>query len=325
MKRWQKNTLKIAFTLILLTLLYRKVDGKDFLQTLQGVRFEPLIGFFVLCVVNMWLSSTRWGLLLHADGLPIPISKLFVSHWIASFFNFFMPSNIGGDVYRIADIAQKSGKTVNSVASVFVDRLTGFLAMSALGFIFPLMGLRQVPLEHRWKLAIPLCVFMGFLVVAALVWQQRFLRACTHLFPSRLRTRIESLLVRFLESIQQYSKTPQVLLRCLLLSLLFQFLVIVAVYCVGCALRLPIPFFSYCIFVPLVCLLESVPSTINGMGFRDAGYIMFFTAVGLTHATEAAPAMSLLYMALTLLYASCGGLLFFRRLHRPVSESSHHA
>ena len=69
-------------------------------------------------------------------------------------------------------------------------------------------------------------------------------------------------------------------------------------------------------FVPLVCLLESVPSTINGMGFRDAGYIMFFSAAGLADPTAAAPAMSLLYMTLTLLYASCGGALFLRRIRR---------
>jgi hypothetical protein len=59
-----------------------------------------------------------------------------------------------------------------------------------------------------------------------------------------------------------------------------------------------------------------VPSTINGMGFRDAGYIMFFSAAGLADPTAAAPAMSLLYMTLTLVYASCGGALFLRRIRR---------
>ncbi|MGI5869354.1 MAG: lysylphosphatidylglycerol synthase transmembrane domain-containing protein [Kiritimatiellia bacterium] len=313
MKPWQKNVLKLSFTALLLALLYRKVDVDGFLETLRGARLWPLALFFVVCVVNMWLSSSRWRLLLRADGLDIPTSKLFVSHWIASFFNFFMPSNIGGDVYRIADIAKKSGKPVNTVASVFADRLTGFIAMSLLGFVFPLVGLREVPPEHRWKLAIPLVVFLGFLAAAALVWQQGILRTCAHLLPGKLRTKVEDVLARFLESVRQYGKDPTVLPRCLGLSLLFQFLVVVAVFCVGTSLRLGIPFFSYCVFVPLVCLLESVPSTINGLGFRDAGYIMFFSAVGLPDPVSTASAMSLLYMTLTLLYASCGGLLFLRR------------
>lgn len=316
MKAWQKNVLKLALTALILALLYRKVDLEGFAKILRGARLWPLTGFFAICGVNMWLSSSRWGLLLRADGLDIPTSKLFVSHWIASFFNFFMPSNIGGDVYRIADIAKKSGKPVNTVASVFADRLTGFIAMSLLGFVFPLAGLREVPPEHRWKLAIPLVVFLGFLVVAALVWQQGAMRACARLLPGKLRAKVDKILALFLESVRQYGKDPAVLAKCLGLSLLFQFLVIAAVFCVGTSLRLGIPFFSYCVFVPLVCLLESVPSTINGMGFRDAGYIMFFSAAGLADPTAAAPAMSLLYMTLTLLYASCGGALFLRRFRR---------
>ncbi len=314
MKKVHKNILKITLTAVILGLLYRKMDVDGFLKILRDIRLWPLTGFFLICVSNMWLSSLRWGLLLRADGLDIPTRKLFVSHWIASFFNFFMPSNIGGDVYRIADIAKKSGKTVNTVASVFADRLAGFIAMSMLGFLFPLIGLREVPAEHRWKLAIPLVVFLGFMFLAALVWQQGILRFMAKFLPGKLRTKVEKILELFLESVREYGRNPLVLVKCLLLSLVFQFMVIVAVYCVGTSLRLPIPFFSYCVFVPLVCLLEAVPSTINGMGFRDAGYIMFFSAVGLANPTTAAPAMSLLYMMLTLIYASCGGLLFLRRL-----------
>lgn len=315
MKKSHVNVLKIAFTTLLLLLLYRKLDVAGFAAIVRGIWILPLGGFFLICGVNMWLSSMRWGLLLRADGFDISIKKLFVSHWIGSFFNFFMPSNIGGDVYRIADIAKKSGKPVNTVASVFADRLFGFIAMSSLGFIFPLIGFRQVPEEHRWTLLIPLVVFLGLLFLAGLIWQQGLLRFAARFLPVRLREKVEWILGLFLASMRQYGRDPAVLLKCLGLSVAFQFLVIVAVFCVGTALRLGIPFFGYCVFVPLVGLLESVPSTINGMGFRDAGYIMFFTAFGLPDPLAAAPAMALLYMMLTLVYASCGGLLFLRRLY----------
>ncbi len=319
MKKTHTSLLKAVFTVVLLALLYRRLDVDGFLSIVRGIRLWPLTGFFVICVVNMCLSSTRWSLLLRADGFDIPVRKLFVSHWIASFFNFFMPSNIGGDVYRIADIARKSGKPVHTVASVFADRLSGFIAMSLLGFVFPLIGLRQVPVEHRWKLLIPLVVFLGFLFLAGLIWQQGVLRFAARFLPGRLRVKVEDVLALFLASMRQYGRDPRVLAKCLGLSLVFQFLIAVAVFCVGTALRLEIPFFSYCVFVPLVALLESVPSTINGMGFRDAGYIMFFSAAGLADPTAAAPAMSLLYMTLTLLYASLGGLIFLRRLHQTAS------
>lgn len=315
MKKSHVNMLKIAFTALLLLLLYRKLDMDGFVAIVRGIWLLPLVGFPLICGVNMCLSSTRWGLLLRADGLNFSLRKLFVSHWIASFFNFFMPSNIGGDVYRIADIAKKSGKPVNTVASVFADRLFGFIAMSLLGFVFPLIGWHDVPEAHRWKLLIPLVLFLGLLLIVGLVWEQRVLRFATRFMPGRLQEKTEQILELFLASVRQYGRNPIVLLKCLGLSIMFQFLIIVAVFCVGTALRLDIAFFKYCIFVPLICLLESVPSTINGMGFRDAGYIMFFSAVGVADPIVAAPAMSLLYMMSTLVYASGGGLLFLRRLY----------
>lgn len=316
MKKSHKTIIKIAVTALILFLLYRRMDWAGFAAMLRGIRLWPLAGFFAICVVNMWLSSFRWWMLMRADGIDIPVHKLFASHWIASFFNFFMPSNIGGDVYRIADITKKSGKAPNTVAAVFADRLTGFIAMSLLGFVFPLMGLRMVPEGSRKVLLVPLAVFLCFIVLAALVLQQGLLRFMLRLVFRGRHGKVVAFLDKFFESVRAYGRRPGVLVRCLLVSLLFQFLVAVAVFCLGTALGLEIPFFGYCIFVPLVSLLESVPSTINGMGFRDAGYMMFFTAAGIASPAESAAAMALLYMMLTLIYASFGGLLFLRRLQR---------
>ena len=125
-----------------------------------------------------------------------------------------------------------------------------------------------------------------------------------------------------------YARRPSVLAKAFGLSVVFQFLVLVAVWTVCRALAIPVSLPECCVFVPFVCLLEAVPISINGIGLRDAGYLMFFTAVGLAD-RGAAPAtasgtLSLCYMAFTLAYAAGGGLLFLRRLFaapaKPLSE-----
>lgn len=326
MKKPLKTALKLLVTLTLVCLLYRKVDARAFGEALTGIRWGVVPAFFAILLFNSWISAFRWGLLLRADGKPIPTAKLFVSYWIASFFNFFLPSNIGGDVYRIADVGQKSGTAMGSLASVFVDRLVGFLAMSFFGFVFPLLGLRIVPPEARATLFIPIVVFLGFLCLAALVWQQTLIRWFVRFLPGRLRTRVEGFLDSFFASISAYARHPKALWAAFGVSLVFQILVFTAVWVVGTALRLPIPFTHYCVFVPFVCLLESVPLSINGIGLRDSGYVLFFKSVGLgtmicaatgqpyDPATSAAT-LSLCYMGFTLLYACGGGLLFLRRLY----------
>lgn len=312
-RRLLKTLLKVAFTLTLLWLLYRKVDFEAFTTSLRQARWAWLPLFFAIAVGNMWLSSLRWRLFLRADGADVPVSLLFRSHWISSFFNFFLPSNIGGDVYRIADIGRRSGRAVGSAASVFADRLSGFVAMSLLGFVFPLLGLQLIPPENRLLLLIPAVLFAGFLTLAFLMLRPRLFHLLLPLLPGALRAKAARILDTFFASIQAYAKTPAVPLKALGLSLVFQFLVICAVWVVGEALRIPVPFQAYCVFVPFVCLLESVPLSLNGIGLRDTGYCFFFTAVGLASPETAAAGLSLCYVSLTLLYALGGGILFLLR------------
>ncbi len=331
MKRPAKTALKLAVTALLLFLLYRKVDGKSFGRLFADLdwRWPPL--FFAIAFLNMWLSSVRWRLFLRADGVEVPVRKLFASHWIASFCNFFLPSNVGGDLYRIADIGAKSGSAVRGTASVFMDRLSGFLAMSFLGFVFPLAGLRFVPREHWPWLLVPVAFFVAFLGIFVLfVFGQGLLRRLLRIIPARPRERALAVADRFLASISAYSRRPSVPLRAFAISLVFQFLVFVASWTVGRALRIPVPFAWYCVFAPLVCILEALPVSINGMGLREAAYVVFFGVAfplvgfagpdgvsGADWAKTCAGAMALCYMALTLAYALGGGLLLLRRMFLP--------
>ena len=328
MKRFAKTALKLAVTALLLFLLYRKVDGRAFAEALRGLRWAWIPPFFAILFANSWLSAERWGLLLRSDGTDIPTGKLFASYWIASFFNFFLPSNVGGDVYRVADVGRKTGSAVGSLASVFADRLCGFLAMSLMGFLFPLLGLRLVPPENRALLLVPLAVFLGFLCVAALLWQQGIVRFFARLLPGRAGAAAGRLLDAFFASMRAYASRPRVLAGAFGVSLAFQTLVLAAVWMVCRALAIPVSFAECCVFVPFVCLLEAVPVSINGIGLRDAGYLMFFTAVDLgdrgADPATAAGTLSLCYMALTLVYAAGGGLLFLRRLFATAPRPSDH-
>lgn len=331
MKRSAKTALKLAVTALLLFLLYRKVDGRAFAELFARLDWRWVPPFFAIAFLNMWLSSVRWRLFLRADGVEVPVRKLFASHWIASFCNFFLPSNVGGDIYRIADIGAKSGSAVRGTASVFMDRLSGFLAMSFLGFVFPLAGLRFVPREHWPWLLVPVAFFLAFLGLFLLVvFGQGFLRRIARLLPGGAGERAAALAERFLASVSAHARRPAVPLAAFGISLAFQFLVFVAIWTVGRALRIPVPFSWFCVFAPLVCILEALPVSVNGMGLREAAYAVFFgiafPLVGFAApegvaaadwAKTCAGAMALSYMALTLVYAAGGGLLLLRRTFLP--------
>src|SRR5688500_325257 len=84
----------------------------------------------------LFISSWRWGVLLDAAGVPLPILRLVTSFLVATFFNNFLPSNIGGDVVRIADTAKNAGSKTVATTVVLIDRgigLLGLVLIAAIG------------------------------------------------------------------------------------------------------------------------------------------------------------------------------------------------
>ena len=317
MPRISKITvLKFVATATLLFFLYRRVDVAKLKDAVSDLRAFPLVMFFPICAANMALSALRWRTLLRADGINLPLGKLFTSYWIASFFNCFMPSNIGGDVYRIADIAKRSAKPVNTTVSVFADRLIGFIAMSFLGVVFPLAGLRFIPSESRWVLMMAAFVFACFIAAAFIVRTEFFIGLIPKLLPRKWRDKTRAAAETVRGSFAAYGRDPAVIFKCLGISLVFQMMMVAAIWCVGYSLGLRIPFFVYCVFVPIINLLESIPFTIYGIGFRDYGYMMFLTAAGAAAADTYTMNMSVIYVTLTLVYSSLGGLIFLARTRR---------
>src|SRR5690606_7330008 len=86
--------------------------------------------------VMLLLSAWRWGLLLRAQGIALRFGTLTSSFLVATFFNNFLPSNIGGDVVRVADTAAAAGSKTLATTVVLIDRgigLLGLVLVAALG------------------------------------------------------------------------------------------------------------------------------------------------------------------------------------------------
>lgn len=303
---------KVAVSTTLMVVLYSRVDIRGLASLLGDMQPLLLIPAAAIIFSNTWISAAKWRVLLKADGITVRQTPLVISYLIATFFNVFLPSNVGGDVYRIYDIGKSTEKPVNTFASVFADRLSGFLALSVLGLVFAIAGMSLIG-DYRVLIA-PAILFAGVVVVAALLAQRKIIHrllALTRL--DRMKT-VRRLNDAFLAAMAAYGARPRVLLSIMAISFCFQFCIIVCVWCLALALRLEIPFFAFCVFVPLISILEAIPISIYGLGLRDAGYVFFFTR--LEQPAEHALSLALLYVAVTLIYSSIGGVLFALRAKR---------
>ena len=298
--------IKLLISIGLMFFLYRKVDLAEIISLVGNIDGMLLLLLFGILFFNTAISTLKWKILLLADDIHLPFKNLLSSYMIASFFNIFMPSNIGGDAYRIVDIAKQSSKPVHTFASVFIDRLSGFLALSIMGFVFPLVG--HGMLEDSTVLFVPFGVFVVIVVMIWSLYNQKLLRWGLRVTRIDRIKKVRGMIDQFLESVTAYKEKKGVIPKIMGVSFVFQFTVILFVYLLSTTIGYNIPLIYFCMFVPLISLLEAIPASIYGVGFRDAGYVIFFTQVGRTR--EDALMMALLYVAVTLLYALVGGIIF---------------
>src|SRR3970040_968382 len=98
--------LKLAVSAGLLAVLLARTDlaslATRFTRVHAGWAVAALGSSLVMVVVSAW----RWRVLLQVQAVAMPLGRLTESFLVATFFNNFLPSNIGGDVVRVADTAQ---------------------------------------------------------------------------------------------------------------------------------------------------------------------------------------------------------------------------
>ena len=89
------------------------------------------------------------------------------------FFNLFLPSTVGGDIVRIADLRNHIRKTKEIAATVLVDRLVGFCALGLIVLVSIIIGREYI---RGLDVLIPIAIlfFLLFSVVAVLFTKNIF-------------------------------------------------------------------------------------------------------------------------------------------------------
>jgi glycosyltransferase 2 family protein len=126
------RTIKIAVSLGLLTLLSSLVDWEG---AQAGIRDIPLM--LVVLVIAIFglqfaVSAWKWHASLRACKVTIPFVFLLRTYCIAFFFGNFLPSNVGGDVYRAYRTSAFCSRGVATLG-VIMERIFGLVALILVG------------------------------------------------------------------------------------------------------------------------------------------------------------------------------------------------
>ena len=92
------------------------------------------------------------------------------------------------------------------------------------------------------------------------------------------------------------------------LSLIIQFLVVVAMWIAAQSIGIAAPFYIFMIFIPIVNLSMAIPVTINGVGLRESVYYLLFSQIGVP--VESAVTLGLLNFAVVAMTSLPGGIVY---------------
>jgi glycosyltransferase 2 family protein len=304
--------IKILVSGGLLYVLLRGVDLARLWQTARTASLVYLAAALLLYLIMIMVASWRWWLLARVQHVRLAFRALMASYLVASFFNNFLPSNIGGDVIRIRDTARPAGSKTLATTIVLVDRGIGLMGLvfvaalgataaartsAAIGPIGP--GLLWLVLAGSVGVAAP-AVMMPAGVASIL----RPLRALHQEWVEERITRLTQALARF-------RAAPQALGACFGGAIAVQGLLVLFYAAIATSLHLHITMAHLAIVVPLSFVVQMLPVSVNGFGVREATFVFYFAKLGVP--IEGGLALSFIGAVLMMIFSLSGAVAYLTR------------
>jgi len=296
---------RIIISLALLIFLYFKINWQGLGDVLISARWSYVcLSFFALLFA--WLiNSYKWQFILKPFGLARPVIYLFKLNLITFFYSLVLPGGqLVGEVLKCLHLAKNEQEKSLFIFSVFLDRLTGFLAYVLLGFVALVFSVVPVTVKLTFLTifgAIIIIALIGYLAIFSHGLSHWLTKIIIHLSWGR---KIHSFLSAIKQkSVFNFSLVHILAITCL--SLLFQLVVSFYVYLAAQSLGIPIGLVDIVWIFSLISVILVIPLTYAGFGLREGGFVYLLSFFGI--AGSSAFSLSLLVFFIGALVAALGG------------------
>lgn len=306
--RWARRAqLLLAFRVVasgaMLALLLPRIHLASLFPSHQLSTLGWLAGGLLVYTLAVFLSTVRWAQVLEALEIPSDLPPL-VSHTLAGMFvSNFLPSTVGGDVLRVTRLAAANGQRHTSVASVVVERLTGFLVLPFITLV-ALVGnptLLQLGRASRLALAVALGTLVALVAILVLVSSRRI--------GERLEGHAWLGFVAAVNlGLTRMRKDPGAALGVLVSALAYQLAMVAGAWMAGHALGLDVGWSAMMAFVPIVAIAQVLPLSVSGLGLREGALVLLLAPLGV--ASGQAVALGLLLYGMNMVVSLLGAPAF---------------
>ncbi|MDR1145508.1 MAG: flippase-like domain-containing protein [Verrucomicrobiales bacterium] len=323
MKDW-KNYAKLAVTLTILAIIFRRLDWHAFARELGNMQLAWLLAGFACIGASTVTQAVRWRYLLRVQQVNPTLTLTWLIVMIGQFFNQFLPGSVGGDVIKAWYIVRQTPNLKErAVLAVLLDRVLGLVAVLFMTLALIPLQFEKIAADHHARLiigalaALLVGVFLGF----ALLWLvplRKLPPGCRRLWQKMPKREIfESLYVGF----HEHGKNLRLTLAAVGFAIISVGFVLSTGYLIGRAFELDISYAQMTIIFAIVLCAIALPFTLSGHGLREWAFLTLFPMFAVTRhgqpvGAATALACSTVFLALTLLWAAIGGAVYLLYSHR---------
>jgi glycosyltransferase 2 family protein len=321
-----KLTLRFLISAGFMIWLVLKIEWEKAFELMKEGSPLFFIAAFVAIQITVASSIWKWQLLVHSslntkERHNASLLKLGRYYYIGLFFNNFLPGSVGGDFIRILSLGKIVG-IPTATASVAFERLTSGAALTAI-VVFASLFMNSVR-----PFILPIYIVAGILVAVfgmLWVWVKRQESQTTN-FPEVIANR-NSLLIWINKGKQAIIKLGGVAGGyrsegwlwwgvIVILSLLFQIGMAWINQLLFLGFGVDVPWIDLIVIISLISFITMLPVGLNGIGVREASYVLFFKELGVPD--EIAISVSLLFFILVTVSSLAGGLFWLWERRRPI-------
>jgi uncharacterized protein (TIRG00374 family) len=297
------------------------LDRQILLTTLTTANYWYLLLALALFVVAIITNGVKWYILLRAQGIPVPLRPVISYTFVGSFFNNFLPANVGGDVMRGYGLARYTERSAEAAVSVVVDRIIGLLAFMFTAVVAALAAVNIIPTgqsqtdqllaQNLAQVEVVAMLGMVAIVVAfAIMLSQRLRQLLGYLFDIKGLKPLQPLYQRISDAFGAYRHQFAALLTAFAVGVGTVLLTGLVDIAIVAGLNGTIPPIYIFLFNPIIAVALIAPISIGGLGTGSLLYVYFYGLVGVP--ATLAFALSLIKQGIIYVGSLPGGVLWLR-------------
>jgi uncharacterized protein (TIRG00374 family) len=304
-KKFILNFIKIAITIGLFYYLLKDQNITELGNRFLSVDLFLFVLAFIVYFFAIYIFAFRWNKINEMYQVQRPINELSKHHFIAFFFNNFLPSSVGGDFWRVKYLIEITDKKTKSLVIVILERIAGFIATFIIGSASIIVF--KDYFGHDFVVESLVLILFSYIIVILIFTKKTYylLDKIINKFSFKFKDKMLSS-IDMLKVIPNFKKQ-------FLLAIMFSFFSIL-IYSLSCTLIIyslqnSIEYWQILVIIPMVYIITMIPISINGLGLREGVYISALQFFAISKPDAVAIAFLLTFQQLLL--SLIGGVLFF--------------